>query len=71
MPPGSQLGRAALDRFQPRTVAAIGPSDEVPLLAGKGFVDGSPAVYVCERFSCLAPVTDPGGPLGSGRCASV
>jgi hypothetical protein len=38
-------------------VVAVGPSDEVPLLAGKGLVDGRPAVYVCERFACRAPAT--------------
>jgi uncharacterized protein len=55
---GSPVARAALAPFQPRTVVAVGPSDEVPLLAGKALVDGKPAVYVCERFACQAPVTD-------------
>jgi uncharacterized protein YyaL (SSP411 family) len=58
-PPGSEVARAALARWEPRAVVAFGPSDDVPLLEGKGLVDGKPAVYVCERFSCGAPVTDP------------
>jgi uncharacterized protein YyaL (SSP411 family) len=56
---GAPVARAALEPFQPGTVVAVGPSEEVPLLAGKGLVDGRPAVYVCERFACRIPVTEP------------
>ena len=56
----SDVARAALAPFSPRSVVAIGPSDDVPLLAGKGVVEGRDAVYVCERFTCRAPATTPG-----------
>jgi uncharacterized protein len=59
-PVTSAVARAALAPFQPRTVVAVGPADDVPLLEGKGLVEGAPAVYVCERFVCKRPVTDPG-----------
>ncbi len=55
----SDVARAALAPFSPRTVVAVGPSDDVPLLAGKGLVDGRAAVYVCERFACRVPATRP------------
>jgi hypothetical protein len=58
-PVESPVVRAALEPFQPNTVVAVGSSDEVPLLAGKTLVHGQAAVYVCERFACRAPVTDP------------
>src|SRR5262249_36780066 len=55
----SEIARAALRSFDPNTVVAFGPADDVPLLEGKTLVDGKPALYVCERFACQAPVTDP------------
>jgi len=58
-PPSSEVARAALEPFDPNAVVAFGPADDVPLLEGKGLVDGKPAVYVCERFACQKPVTDP------------
>jgi uncharacterized protein len=57
--PADEVAKAALADFDPNAVVAFGPSDEIPLLAGKDYVDGRPAVYVCERFACRAPVTDP------------
>ena len=55
--PEDEIARAALGGFDPNAVVAFGPADDVPLLAGKDFVDGRPALYVCERFACQAPVT--------------
>jgi uncharacterized protein YyaL (SSP411 family) len=55
----AEIAKAALAPFDPNAVAAVGPSEDVPLLQGKTLVDGRTAVYVCERFACRAPVTDP------------
>ena len=60
-PVEAEVARAALRPFQPNTVIAVGPVPGVPLLEGKTPVEGKPAVYVCERFACRAPVTDPAG----------
>jgi uncharacterized protein YyaL (SSP411 family) len=52
-------------RFLPNAVLAVGAPDDkdaaavVPLLADREPVDGRPAAYVCERFVCQRPVTDP------------
>jgi uncharacterized protein len=54
----SEVVRAALRGFDPNAVVAFGPADDLPLLEGKTLVEGRPAVYVCERFACRAPVTD-------------
>jgi uncharacterized protein len=59
-PPESEVARAALEPFDPSAVVAFGPAEGVPLLEGKDFVDGKPAVYVCERFACKQPVTEVG-----------
>ena len=56
-PPDSPVARGFLDAWDPNAVVAVGPAAGVPLLAGKGLVDGRPAVYVCEHFACRAPVT--------------
>jgi uncharacterized protein YyaL (SSP411 family) len=60
-PADGELARAALAPYAPNTVVAFGPAEGVPLLEGKGTVDGRPAVYACERFACQAPVTDVSG----------
>jgi uncharacterized protein len=57
--PEDAVARRALAEYDPNAVVAFGPDDEIPLLAGKTRVDGKPALYVCERFACQAPVTEP------------
>ena len=57
-PPDSPVARRFLDAWDPNAVVAIGPADGVPLLEGKSLVDGKPTVYVCEHFTCAAPVTE-------------
>jgi uncharacterized protein YyaL (SSP411 family) len=51
-PPGAVL--ALGDGSQP-----IGAEGGVPLLDGRGLVNGAPAAYVCRQFTCQAPVTTP------------
>ena len=42
--------------YRPHVVLAGGTGDGVPLLEGREAVDGHAAAYVCEQFSCRAPV---------------
>jgi uncharacterized protein len=52
-------------RYLPNAVLAAASSDDpgaadlVPLLRDRLPVDGAPAAYVCERFVCQRPVTEP------------
>ena len=46
-------------QFRPHLVLAGGERNGVPLLEGRGPVDGRAAAYVCEHFVCKAPVTTP------------
>jgi len=61
-PARERLHRAALALTTPGTVVvAADPArvGDVPLLTGRGLVDGRAAAYVCRGFVCQRPVTDP------------
>ena len=57
-PATRELAAAVLRRFDPLRVLAWGEPDGVPLLADRPVVNGQPAAYVCEQFTCAAPVSD-------------
>jgi uncharacterized protein YyaL (SSP411 family) len=57
--PDAPVARAALARSAATDVVAFGPADGIPLLAGRAEVHGLATVYLCERFTCRLPVTDP------------
>jgi uncharacterized protein len=52
------LLRVVRSTYRPRVVLAAGDGG-VPLLEGRTPIDGKAAAYVCERFACRQPVTDP------------
>ncbi|HET7416078.1 MAG TPA: thioredoxin domain-containing protein [Solirubrobacterales bacterium] len=57
----SELAAVVRDRPRPHLVLAGGPegTDQPPLLADRTIVDGQPAAYVCENFTCQLPVVTP------------
>jgi len=59
--PATQALLAEVRRhFLPNTVLAAaepGAPTHLPLLEGRGLVDGKPAAYVCENYACQLPVT--------------
>ena len=59
------LHQTALHAAPPGAVLALGDGNPetpsgIPLLEGRGLVNGAPAAYVCRQFTCQAPVTTPG-----------
>jgi uncharacterized protein YyaL (SSP411 family) len=54
------------DGYRPFQVVALGSphgqrpdGDDVPLLQDRGLVEGQATAYVCQAFTCQAPVTEP------------
>ena len=68
-PPGAERAAAPLvetvfRRYQPNrvvvgTAAGAPGAAGLPLLVERGAVEGKPTVYVCRRYVCQLPVTDP------------
>ncbi|HLY14843.1 MAG TPA: thioredoxin domain-containing protein [Candidatus Limnocylindrales bacterium] len=56
------LLRVVRTGFRPHQVVALSAdpaTSPIELLADRALVGGQPAAYVCHRFTCLLPVTDP------------
>ena len=61
--PGEALLQAVFGRFAPNRIVAGAPdgaaADGLPLLVDRRARDGRPTAYVCRRYVCQAPTTDP------------
>ncbi len=61
-PEAAALLAVVRERHRPHIVLAAAPSQApsaVALLSGRAALDGRATAYVCERFACQAPVSDP------------
>jgi uncharacterized protein YyaL (SSP411 family) len=56
-----RMAQVVWSRYLPNRVLAAGRTEDtgVPLLQDRPMKDGLATAYVCERFVCAAPVTDP------------
>jgi uncharacterized protein YyaL (SSP411 family) len=60
------LAEAAFGRYMPNRVVAGAPAGSpagtgLPLLGDRSAISGKPTAYVCRRYVCQLPVTDPAG----------
>jgi uncharacterized protein YyaL (SSP411 family) len=57
----TELAKVVRSQYRPHLVLAGGPENTTTpeLLQARTTVDSQPAAYVCEHFTCKAPVTDP------------
>lgn len=61
-PKGSDLEREVLSRYLPNAITIITGEEnaaraDLPVLEGRGPIDGATAAYVCENYICSRPVT--------------
>jgi uncharacterized protein YyaL (SSP411 family) len=60
-----KLFQAIYEGFRPNKITAgydpnkAQDAKGIPLIEGRGMVNGIPSAYVCEDFACLFPVNDP------------
>jgi uncharacterized protein YyaL (SSP411 family) len=50
------------ERYRPNLVVAAGlgaDAAQIPLLADRPMVNARPTAYLCQRFTCRTPITDP------------